>query len=238
MGHGSLSSVLAALASAGPWLLALLPFLFILPAVGLRAAASANAAQRFSLAVAVGAVGLAELVFELAVLTSFQNYYGYVYREMGLLFAAFMAGIAVGTWLSQRFLADRPRPRIVAGLLAACLVCALVLPSGLTFIGSLPLPGLVFFLFALITIVIGMPVGLLFPLAARAYHPTAQRSASPLYACDLAGGIVGAVLTATLLIPALGLGPTLRIFTAAVLLAAMAVFAVGWLGVRGEEQAS
>jgi spermidine synthase len=234
MGHGSFSAILASLASAGPWPLALLPFLLLIPIAGLRAVGSADTAQRFSIAVAVGAVGLAELVFELAVLTSFQNYYGYVYREMGLLFAAFMGGIAVGTLLSQRFLADRPRPRIVAGVLAACLVCALVLPSGLALIGGLPLPGLVFFLFALITVVIGMPVGLLFPLAARAYHPTAQRSASPLYACDLAGGIVGAVLTATFLIPALGLGPTLRVCTAAVLLAAMAVFAVGWIPGKGK----
>ncbi len=51
---------------------------------------------------AVFLVGATEISLELTALLAFQSIYGYVYRELALIVAAFMAGLAVGGWLGTR----------------------------------------------------------------------------------------------------------------------------------------
>jgi spermidine synthase len=211
MGHGALTGLLHWLSERSPWLAVIPVLVLLLPVAGLRLAGRRDRARKTALGLVVAAVGFVELVFELALLLSFQNYYGYVYREMGILFAVFMGGLALGTAASSRFWADRPRPALVAGILLACLAGCLVLPPVLTALGTLQSPGLVFFLFSVLTLLAGLPVGLLFPLAAVSYGGEGKKAAPALYAWDLAGGIAGALLTGALLIPVLGVADTLQI---------------------------
>ncbi len=220
MGHPLLADALRGLSSLPVAFLALPGLLLLVPALALRAAGRPGGAAGWSAASAVFAVGLAEMVFELSVLYSFQGYYGYVYGEMGFLFAVFMAGLASGSWVSGRWFAERGRPAFVPALLLCCIAGSVCLPWALAAAGSAGSPAIVLSIFSLLTFLSGLPVGLLFPHASASGEGGLGR-ASSLYAADLAGGIAGALAAAPLLIPCAGLSATLRVFVPAILAAAL-----------------
>jgi len=57
---------------------------------------------RRSAAFSVAAIGFAELGLEMLLLLGFQALYGYVYYELTILVALFMAGVALGSWWELR----------------------------------------------------------------------------------------------------------------------------------------
>ena len=69
----------------------------------------------------------------------------------------------------------------------------------------IPAPALVFPLLALLA---GTLTGMAFPLAVALMRGSAGRVAGMLYGADLVGGCVGALLTAVLLVPVLGIPQT------------------------------
>ena len=177
-----------------PWL-ALPPLLF----AGASLAAQRRKAIRRELFVA--AAGFAGMVLEGALLLSYQTRCGALYQDLGVLLTCFMGGLALGAWAS-----DRPQRGARAGrglglAIAACtaavaVLCVLAtgweLPFGRAVTGLLLLGA-------------GACVGAAFAWAGQGGDDTGPRRTASLYAADLTGGCLGALLGSALYLPFSGL---------------------------------
>jgi spermidine synthase len=184
--------------------------------------------------IAIATTGFTGMTADLVIILSFQTLYGYVYHWIGLLITAFMAGLSLGGLLMTRRLARMERARsamlgLEAGLVLFWLLLPLVL-GGLQARIAYPLvftftQGMLFLLNA----VAGFLVGSQFPLANEIWLKgrEAQRgTAGALYACDLVGAFVGAVLVSVVLIPVLGIVATC-VVAALLKLGSLGLFAYG-----------
>ena len=210
------------LTSAGrivPALWLLVP-LSLVSSVGLRRRGLPRAAA----GVCVWGTGFLGMGAQLALVMAYQAVAGYLYHRIGLLMALFMLGLAIGAALARRLAAHAPE-RAGAALAAtavAQIASALCLP--LLFAARALSPWLMDAVFALAAAWLGGLAGLAFPLAvalAAAQTGEAARAASRLYALDLSGAAVAAVLIGAIAIPAVGIGQTSHVL-AAVMLAALA----------------
>jgi spermidine synthase len=181
---------------------------------------------RASAASCVAATGFTLMTLQIFLLLAFQSVYGYVYHQLAILIAVFMAGIALGSWLAMRRIGSRENPpfRTIAMtqfLLAASGPAVMFLVSLLSQISSgtatLLAAQLVFPALAALG---GMLGGYQFPVATDIYLRDSVRKAGlgALYAIDLLGGCVGALLLSSYLIPVFGFWKTAW-FSAAVNLA-------------------
>ena len=157
---------------------------------------------------AIATTGFAGMAADLIIIFAFQALCGYVYQRIGLLLASFMAGLSLGGWLAVRAQCGgssrqaRPLLRLEATLVGFWLG----LPTLLTLLRGAP-GQLLQPLFLGLNALAGLLVGAEFPLANRLYprpRPDPGATASLLYAADLAGASVAAVLVSTALLPALG----------------------------------
>jgi len=173
---------------------------------------------------AIAGIGLAEMTLEVVILFAFQVLHGYVYAEVSLIVTAFMAGLALGGAASNRLLASATSSQQLAAsgggarrALIAVQVAVAVYSGVFPFILSLPIPtpALVFPLLALVA---GYLTGMAFPLAVALMGGSAGRVAGLLYGADLVGGCLGALLSAVLFVPVLGIPQT----CAAILLVGLA----------------
>lgn len=180
-------------------------------------------------AFALFASGFAGSALEIVLLLAFQVLCGSVYHEVGIIVTAFMLGLAVGAWSTNRSERsagagpeDLGRPgrspaqydeaksaRKRLALLAFALAAgAILLPlflrlrSGLgaTTSSLLVLKGVI----AMLTLILGALVGMQFPLANQLDFERSVVGASRLYTADFVGASLGALLACTLLIPLLG----------------------------------
>ena len=152
-----------------------------------------------------GTAGFAGMALESVLILFYQVKYGVLYQDIGVLLMSFMAGLASGVWAiekAQARAAGRTNgARLVTGglLLGFCALCAFVYwqlysghAAGLLETGSMLAAA-------------GFVVAGLFVCAAG-YNPAEQgRAASSLYAADLFGGCVAALLAGLLAIPSAGL---------------------------------
>jgi len=162
------------------------------------------------------ASGFAGMIFDLAIIYTFQALYGYVFHQIGLLVAAFMVGIAAGS-LAMTSLLERVKRDFATfiGLELAMILFSGALPAiFLLFSPYLDRP-VVFSLFRVIFLVLsffsGLLIGTQFPLANKIYlkrSPDLSGTAGLLYGADLAGGWIGGLLGGVVLLPVLGLVQT------------------------------
>ncbi len=153
---------------------------------------------------AVACAGLAGMALEAIILFAFQVQHGTLYAQVSLIIAACMGGLALGSAAGNRISRITHPVSHRYSLLAVLLAIALY--SGLLpFIFPLPIPVLVFPLLALAG---GALTGMAFPLATALASGDAGRIAGRLYAADLVGGCLGALLSAAFLVPLLGLPQT------------------------------
>ena len=164
--------------------------------------------RRLAVGLAVFSTGLATMAMQIALLFAFQSQYGFVYEMIGLIVALFMAGLAIGTAMAQRWIPDLSCLTTLArvqGIIALfALAIALLLP-----VSSL-LPGgvSVFVFFATLTFLSGVLNGIDFPLATeafRAINRRAEKSAGLVYGIELAGACIGAALASALVAPIMGI---------------------------------
>jgi spermidine synthase len=159
------------------------------------------------------AMGFTLIGLEMLLLLAFQAIYGYVYQQLAVIIAAFMAGMALGSWLALRAPARRGIRTLVflqvGAAMAPLLLCAV-------FEAVSPV------LFPVLALGCGMLGGYEFPVASRIF---CARNPGTLYALDLAGSCVGAVLFSVYLIPVFG-------FLKTALLAAMVSLAPAVMAVR------
>jgi len=137
-------------------------------------------------------MGFTLIGLEMLLLLAFQAIYGYVYQQLAVIIAAFMAGMALGSWLALRAPARRGMRTLVylqvGAAIAPLLLCAV-------FGAVTPV------LFPVLALLCGMLGGCEFPVASRI---CGGRSPGTLYALDLAGSCAGAVLFSVYLIPVFG----------------------------------
>ena len=180
---------------------------------------------RATAAFCVALAGFALMAQQIFLLLLFQSVYGYVYHQLAVLIAMFMAGIALGSWLGirQTRLGGPLMKRVatVQMLLAASVPFLMLVIAGLAQSSrastELMTAQLIFPALATIS---GMLGGYQFPVATAIYlsDPMAPRGLGTLYALDLVGGCVGALLLSSYLIPVYGFWKTAW-FSAAVNLA-------------------
>jgi len=144
---------------------------------------------------------------------SFQTLYGYAYQWIGLLVAAFMVGLALGSWImTGRLEKIRKLTRNLAGLEVLIILYSLGVMIffqwaystrlGLSSLSILKWP---FFIFAGLS---GILVGLEFPLSCRIFSwkkVEVGPTAGILYASDLFGAWAGSLMVGVVLIPILGI---------------------------------
>jgi len=159
---------------------------------------------------AVAATGFTLMALQVFLLLAFQAIYGYVYHQLAILIGLGMAGIALGTWLGMGRSGGNQTCRSLACiqlLLAASgplLICAVSLLAGLS--GDAGIWTAAQCVFPALAAFCGVLGGYQFPMAARIYLSEAEhrRSLGALYAVDLLGGCVCAIVLGTYLIPAFG----------------------------------
>jgi spermidine synthase len=160
---------------------------------------------RAGAAFCAAAMGFQLLGLEVLILLAFQALCGSVYHDLAFVIAAFMGGMAAGSWLSVRAnVADAPRALALAqvwaalGALAVYGVCEVAARSANLFVASR-------ILFPALAAAAGLLGGWQFPLANRVFFAARGRNLGAIYAFDLAGACLGALLFSVWLIPVFGL---------------------------------
>ncbi|MBI4677622.1 MAG: hypothetical protein HY748_08565 [Elusimicrobia bacterium] len=171
---------------------------------------------------AVFCLGFAGIGVEIALLLAFQAVSGALYWEMGLLLAAFMAGLGLGALIGNlKPFTPLWSARALRLLLAAMGLAALALARNLPGLAGMD-PRVAERVFPVLLAFTGFLVGWSFPLACRT--GSAADSPQAVYAADLWGSALGAFLTAAFLVPLGGMQESLLVAAAAVLPAALSGF--------------
>jgi spermidine synthase len=192
---------------------------------------------------AVAAMGFTLMGLELLLLLGFQAIYGYVYHQLAILIAAFMLGMALGSWRALRRLgpeqsgsdAVKPRQMRRLGTLQLAAAFSPILLYGLFKVfaraeSAWELFAISQVLFPLLSMLAGSLGGYQFPLASRIYFSCAAgKSGSPgtLYGLDLVGSCLGAVALSAYLVPVFGFLRTAAVVALVNLAPALLVFLAG-----------
>ena len=172
--------------------------------------------RRFNVLLVIFCAGLAGLSWELVLIFTFQNVYGYVYERMGLIIAAFMLGlVAGGAWSNRRDLGETAASRSLSRLTLAIMLYSCVLPIVLWLLAHVKIEfrwlETSSTVLMILTGLAGFLTGAPFPLASRlhlALGGKAGRAAGLVDSVDHLGAFVGALFTGVLLIPLLGIVQT------------------------------
>ena len=144
--------------------------------------------------------------------------FGASHQATGALLAAFMGGLALGSELGAR-VSDRGRAPMLGYALAEAIVGGYALASSRIFahaydagagVGVLARVGLAFAILALPTVAMGATLPLLAAAVVRS-RAALRTGVGVLYTVNLAGGVVGAIATGFLALPALGLRATTEV---------------------------
>jgi spermidine synthase len=169
-----------------------------------------------SLPYSIFTTGLTGMIFNLAIIFTFQTLYGYLYHQIGLLVTLFMAGIAFSSlYIIQRL--DKIEKPFTLFLTTE--LCIILFSFLLPFVFSIPSYHLektaiyvsLYAVFLTMSFLSGVLIGLQFPLATKIYLSTPLRkgtfghTAGLIYGADLLGGFFGGFLGGVLLLPILGL---------------------------------
>jgi spermidine synthase len=172
--------------------------------------------SRQSIPYVIFTTGLAGMMFNLAIIFTFQTFYGYLYHQIGLLIAIFMLGVALSSFLITRRLARIRRD----SLLFLKIEMVIILFSFLfPFVVSVPshylekpaVSLLTYGMLLIMSFLSGSWIGLQFPLGTKIYLGAASKenalghTAGLLYGADLLGGFLGGLFGGILLLPILGL---------------------------------
>jgi spermidine synthase len=175
---------------------------------------SAPRLKNLGIVLSLGATGLSGMLLQIAVILAFQVIYGYVYFNIGIIFASYMSGLVLGSALAVRVLKTAENPiniyRLSQFLLA---VYSFLLPF-IFFLISLFCRGGGFAsdagkaILSILPGLAGLAGGLQFPLATKicmGRRTSGARIAGLLYGVDLFGACAGALFTSAVIIPLLGI---------------------------------
>jgi len=152
-------------------------------------------------------LGFMGILLELILLLGFQIISGYVYWQIGMLFASFMSGLFLGSVLGSQFQYNsRQRHFNVLVMLSLTII-------GLSICTGYFLPRLIdlstvhsISIFLALMVVIGITVGASFVIAGFLIRENKiMVKSGSLYAADMWGAASGAILTTNFIIPVFGL---------------------------------
>lgn len=183
---------------------------------------------RWNSLMGVAVSGFTAMGLEIILLYGFQNLFGSLYQNIALVTALFMFGLAMGSWVVKRSLANIKSLKFYFILLEMLAVfIALCLPFSLKMFGHLILllrsQALLQSIYLVIVLIVGALTGAVFPLAGKGMLDSGARlikSASRVDAADHAGACVSAFFMGTFFIPVLAING------AVVIVAAINLFAV------------
>jgi spermidine synthase len=166
-------------------------------------------------------MGLSVMSLEIMTIILFQIQLGSAYSQMGLLITAFMLGMAGGSYLTPRFIADYAGARRLSLICQVGLCCitglsGVWLPT-LAHLQYLGLEGWGQLIFMMFLLIVGGLGGGLFASLAEVLLHTGTRpglNAGVLYAADLLGATLGTLGMSLLALPIFGLRPTLLLLAA------------------------
>lgn len=161
---------------------------------------------------AIFSTGLAAASLQVVLLMGFQILWGYVYYMLSVIVTLFMAGLVIGTYFAMERLSRlriRDLSRLDLGLGLFCILTPLIL------FWLQRTAGLSRFIVPVMSLCLGLIVGIEFPLASRLHFRSRRATASKFYNADFIGAAFGALVTGILLVPVLG------IFKACVAIAAL-----------------
>jgi spermidine synthase len=194
------------------WHLALLLALLTCGALALRRKSEEEGAKRVLICL-VATSGFFGIAFSVLLIFSFQTLYGYAYHWIGLLVAAFMTGLALGSWMMTRSL--EKIQRFFLTIVGVEILMVLFATMGILLLALLYSPAWGQELlsgmrsaFLLLSGLAGYLVGLEFPLSSVIFSGRGggvSRTAGILYASDLFGAWAGSLLVGVLFIPVLGI---------------------------------
>jgi spermidine synthase len=172
--------------------------------------------SRGSLPYAILTSGFSAMIFDLAIIFTFQTLYGYLYHQIGLLVAVFMVGVALSSqFMNRRIDRIRQKPSMFLLLEGGIILFSLLLPFVFSIpsyhLEKIPVYFLLYGVFFIMSFLAGASIGLQFPLASNIYLslPTRGQSvaktAAVLYGADLLGGFFGGLFGGVLFLPILGL---------------------------------
>lgn len=221
------------------WHLMLIPFMVLLLGAGLKRRRPA-----FPVTLSIMTTGFSEIIFQIIVVLAFQTLYGYAYYKVGFIIASFMAGLVGGTVMAQRLLRRTPEEilKIYKIVQAGITVYPLLLPLVFVIFRDTVTRGAYagFFAgtFAVLPVVAGFMGGVQYPCATYLLTVFSKRKeedisgpAGFLYAADVMGATLGALLTGTILIPLLGISAVA--FFCAALNAVVWLLLLGLSGKKG-----
>ena len=188
-----------------------------LAALGMAGAVRGRGARRLG-AWAMGLGSFSLMACEMILLLAFQSFCGYLYYKLALILAALMLGMALGAALGTRHLVRADR-RTLAWIHAALAAYAAVFALFLHWLGTAALGASAWMegAFLLLAAAIGGLVGFEFPAASRIDLKAAaenSRRGGAIYAVDLLGSALGALLIGLWALPVLGANATLAILAA------------------------
>jgi len=186
----------------------------------------------------VALAGLTSISLEVLLLLGFQAVYGYVYQQLAILIALFMAGMALASWLHVRqplavTLCPNLKRLALLQLLTSFsppLLC-LFLSSSEAAISPAILALVSHVFFPAVAILAGMLGGYQFALATQICYgdATAARSNQGiLYGIDLLGACLGALLLSAFLLPLFGFLKAALLIGAANLVPAVLAAYLAW----------
>ncbi len=208
MFYPQLKGVLSLMMTVQMWWFLPPLLLLVLPAVR---AATRRQTTLYPVGLGLFSTGFAGMTCSMVLLFAFQVSHGHLYQKIGILLAAFMLGAALGGWMMNRSM-DRVsgdlqlyrRIVLAVAVYAGLLPWLILLSEGLSSVpGELP--------YSLLNLTAGLLTGLLFPLAGRICLKE-EAGVAPvvglIYAADLWGAVLGALLASVFLIPILGVSQT------------------------------
>jgi spermidine synthase len=159
---------------------------------------------RPALLLVVAVQGFVEVALEILIIFGYQVVYGAAYLEMALIVGTFMAGLALGGLLPRPGTPARDRQKLIY-ILGGTILLAFALPPTFYVLarGAEVPTAVVHLLFGGLALAAGACGGAQFVVALRL---AGERAAGALYGTDLLGSAAGAVVTAVVLVPVLGLG--------------------------------
>jgi len=174
---------------------------------------------RTAIGFSVAAMGFTLIGLEMLLLLAFQAIYGYVYHQLAILIAGFMVGVSLGSWLATKRERNTGGERTdafrLAGLQFLAAASSLLLYVLLQLFAASNPRFLIFvvsqIIFPLLAVFCGLLGGYQFPVATRLFFAKSkdgEGSPGMLYALDLAGSCLSALVLSSYLVPVFGFQQT------------------------------
>ena len=160
--------------------------------------------ERYAAGFAMATTGFAGMGLNLIVIYAYEAAYGYIFHHVALLFSSFMAGLAFGGYLATRRRPSRGEAtRALITLEMSGVILALV-------VSALFPMRLVPFVFFIVSAAAGLLVGTQFPYVNAVYSNNSPKgnTGGVVYALDLLGSWVAALLVSALFLPLIGVVKT------------------------------